>query len=175
MLPYTPLHFCFLQIQLQSPLVMTSGNLSEEPIAIDNEEARERLSKLADAFLMHDRDIHIRCDDSVVRIFDMDPQFSNPKSKIHLPDPSFPRLLPFPGQTSLRCAAILAVGSELKNTFCITNKNYAFLSHHIGDMENYETLQSFEQGVEHFEQLFRVRPAALPMICIRIIWLHAMR
>lgn len=177
MLPYTPLHHLLFSNthSLLSALVMTSGNLSEEPIATDNNEARERLSKLADAFLMHNRDIHIRCDDSVVRVF----------TNYELPIASQPgldtaeehRLLdhqktiypirrsrgysPFPVKLPFEVPQLLATGSELKNTFCITNKNYAFLSHHIGDMENYETLKSFEQGVEHFEKLFRVNPEAI--------------
>jgi len=153
MLPYTPLHYLLLEKTENFPeaLVMTSGNLSEEPIATDNEEARERLSSLADAFLMHDRDIHVHCDDSVVRVYDSD-IYPIRRSRGYSP---FPVKLPF------EAPPLLAVGPELKNTFCITNKNYAFLSHHIGDMENYETLQSFEQGIEHFEKLFRVQPEAI--------------
>jgi len=150
MLPYTPLHYLLLQETSGFPqaLVMTSGNLSEEPIATTNEEAREKLSKLADAFLLHDRDIHVRCDDSVVRVFEND-IYPIRRSRGYAPFPvKLPRSVP----------PLLAAGSELKNTFCITNGNYAFVSHHIGDMENYETLQSFEAGVEHFERLFRVKP-----------------
>jgi hydrogenase maturation protein HypF len=140
---------------------MTSGNLSEEPIATDNDEARERLSKLADAFLMHNRDIHIRCDDSVVRVTE-----NNRKSEIKNHKSVYPirrsrGYSPFPVKLPFDAPQILAAGTELKNTFCITNQNYAFLSHHIGDMENYETLKSFEQGVEHFERLFRVKPEAI--------------
>jgi len=161
MLPYTPLHHLLFDDSqwtighhLPSALVMTSGNLSEEPIATDNEEARKRLVKLADAFLMHDRDIHIRCDDSVVRVISDQLPAIYPirRSRGYSP---FPVKLPF------EVPQILATGSELKNTFCITNGNYAFLSHHIGDMQNYETLQSFEQGVEHFERLFRVKHEAI--------------
>jgi hydrogenase maturation protein HypF len=130
---------------------MTSGNLSEEPIATDNDAARERLVSLADAFLLHDRDIHIRCDDSVVRVYE---------SEIY-PLRRSRGYSPFPVRLPWEVPPLLAVGPELKNTFCITNKNYAFLSHHIGDMENYETLQSYEQGIEHFEKLFRVRPETI--------------
>jgi hydrogenase maturation protein HypF len=163
MLPYTPLHY-LLFADKRSPfpaLVMTSGNLSEEPIATGNDEARERLSNLADAFLMHNRDIHIRCDDSVVRVFE-----DNCNSKIETRTLTYPirrsrGYAPFPVKLPMDAPQILAAGSELKNTFCITNKNYAFLSHHIGDMENYETLRSFEQGVDHFEKLFRVAPEAI--------------
>ncbi|MBN8658645.1 MAG: carbamoyltransferase HypF, partial [Anaerolineae bacterium] len=162
MLPYTPLHhLLFTNYQsLFSALVMTSGNLSEEPIAIDNDEARERLSKLADAFLMHDRDIHIRCDDSVVRTFERSNDETLKHSNIY-PIRRSRGYSPFPVKLPFDVPQILATGSELKNTFCLTNGNYAFLSHHIGDMENYETLKSFEQGVEHFERLFRVKSVAI--------------
>ncbi len=168
MLPYTPLHYLlFAKPDLQPltfdlpPLVMTSGNLSEEPIATDNDEARERLSKLADAFLMHDRDIHIRCDDSVVRVFEDNRQSKIVNRKSIYPIRRSRGYSPFPVKLPFDVPQLLAVGSELKNTFCVTNGNYAFLSHHIGDMENYETLRSFEQGVEHFERLFRVKPEVI--------------
>jgi len=153
MLPYTPLHYLLLEKVDNFPeaLVMTSGNLSEEPIATDNNEARERLASLADAFLMHDRDIHIRCDDSVARVFENE-IYPIRRSRGYSP---FPVKLPWD------VPPLLAAGPELKNTFCITNKKYAFLSHHIGDMENYETLQSYEKGVEHFEKLFHVEPEAI--------------
>ncbi|MEW6240289.1 MAG: carbamoyltransferase HypF, partial [Chloroflexota bacterium] len=170
MLPYTPLHYLLLEKSDDFPptLVMTSGNLSEEPIATDNDEARQRLSNLADAFLMHNRDIHIRCDDSVVRVFDGGPESTNrQQSSVVRGSPSVYPIrrsrgyAPFPVKLPWDAPPLLAVGGELKNTFCITNKDYAFLGHHIGDMENYETLQSFEQGVEHFERLFRVKPVAI--------------
>lgn len=181
MLPYTPLHYLLLDRgpltveldesvhrQPSTVLVMTSGNLSEEPIATGNDEASERLTNLADAFLMHDRDIHIRCDDSVVRVFDDRPWTIDhrPSTMDHRPSSIYPirrsrGYSPFPVKLPLDVPQLLATGSELKNTFCITNGNYAFLSHHIGDMENYETLQSFEQGVNHFEKLFRVKPVAI--------------
>jgi hydrogenase maturation protein HypF len=167
MLPYTPLHYLlfvnplFPSSILLPPLVMTSGNLSEEPIATDNDEARQRLSKLADAFLFHNRDIHTRCDDSVVRVFEDHRKSSIENRKSIYPIRRSRGYSPFPVKLPFEVSQILATGSELKNTFCITNKNYAFLSHHIGDMENYETLQSFEQGVEHFERLFRVKPVVI--------------
>jgi hydrogenase maturation protein HypF len=163
MLPYTPLHYLLLEKQPGFPeaLVMTSGNLSEEPIATENEEARQRLAKLADAFLMHDRDIHIRCDDSVVRVFEAHRQSKIKDQKSLYPIRRSRGYSPFPVKLPFDVPQLLATGSELKNTFCITNGNYAFLSHHIGDMENYETLRSFEQGVEHFERLFRVKPVAI--------------
>lgn len=183
MLPYTPLHYLLLDRgpltidrdashTVHRPpsmiLVMTSGNLSEEPIATDNGEARTRLASLADAFLFYDRDIHIRCDDSVARIFDDRPLTVDRDlpSTVRRPPSVYPirrsrGYSPFPVKLPFGVPQVLATGPELKNTFCITNKNYAFLSHHIGDMENYETLKSFVHGVEHFERLFRVKPVAI--------------
>jgi hydrogenase maturation protein HypF len=153
MLPYTPLHFLLLDKSGEFPeaLVMTSGNVSEEPIATDNQEARQRLASLADGFLMHDREIYIRCDDSVVRVHD---------GQIY-PIRRSRGYAPFPVRLPWQSAPLLAAGAELKNTFCITHSNYAFLSQHIGDMENYETLKSFERGVEYFERIFRVKPEAI--------------
>jgi hydrogenase maturation protein HypF len=153
MLPYTPLHHLLLERAEGFPtaLVMTSGNLSEEPIATDNDEARRRLGGLADAFLMHDRPIHMRCDDSVVRSFGGE-AYPLRRARGYAP---YPVRLPAAGPS------ILAGGAELKNTFCLTRGDYAFVSHHIGDLENYETLRSFEGGIEHFERLFRVQPEAL--------------
>lgn len=153
MLPYTPLHHLLLEptADFCTALVMTSGNLSEEPIATDNEEARRRLANLADAFLMHNRTIQTRTDDSVVRIF-QGSLMSIRRSRGYAPQPLN---LPW------NAPQLLAAGAELKNTFCLTRDRYAFLSHHIGDLENYETLTAFEQGVQHFERLFRIRPQAL--------------
>lgn len=152
MLPYTPLHY-LLYAGAGSPtaLVMTSGNLSKEPIAYTNDTARERLSALADAFLMHDRDIHIRTDDSVVRAVE-NTVYPLRRSRGYAP---------FPVHLPADAPPTLAAGAELKNTFCVTRDRYAFLSHHIGDLENFETLKSFEYGVAHFEKLFRVRPELL--------------
>jgi hydrogenase maturation protein HypF len=157
MLPYTPLHALLLEPRDDFPqaLVMTSGNLSDEPIATGNDEARERLSGLADAFLLHNRDIHIRCDDSVIR--------ENPASPEH---PLYPLrrsrgYAPNPIITKWDMPQILATGPMLKNTFCLTKDKYAFLSHHIGDLENFETLRAFEEGIEHFQGLFRVSPEVI--------------
>ncbi len=153
MLPYTPLHYLLFNGSTPpiTALVMTSGNLSEEPIATGNEEARQRLNVLADAFLMHDRDIHTRCDNSVARIFD-GKVYPLRRSRGYAPDSiSLPIEIP----------SILATGPELKNTFCLTRDRYAFPSHHIGDMENYETLKSFEEGITQFERLFRIKPQAI--------------
>ncbi len=182
MLPYTPLHYLLFDRggeeqrsrgiegslaplpPCPAALVMTSGNLSEEPIAYRNDEARERLAALADAFLLHDRDIYTRCDDSVMRVVGRWPLVDGqtphqvPATRYQLPIRRSRGYAPFPVKLPWETPPTLAAGSELKNTFCLTNGRYAFLSHHIGDMENYETLQSFEQGVAHFERLFRVTP-----------------
>ncbi len=153
MLPYTPLHSLLIEKGKDFPdvLVMTSGNISDEPICTDNSDARNRLAVLADSFLMHDREILIRVDDSVMRVF-QERAYPIRRSRGYAP---YPVLLPWSSPS------ILATGSELKNTFCLTNNNYAFLSQHIGDMENYETLKSFEEGIAHFEKLFRANPIAL--------------
>jgi len=153
MLPYTPLHYLLLEPADDFPvaLVMTSGNYSEEPIVTDNDEALERLARLADAFLLHNRDIYARCDDSVTRIF-AGAELPIRRSRGYAP---YPVHLPFPVRP------VLAVGAELKNTFCLTRERYAFLSQHIGDMENYETLRFFEQMVEQLERTFRVVPEAI--------------
>jgi hydrogenase maturation protein HypF len=153
MLPYTPLHVLLLEQQedFLEVLVMTSGNLCEEPIATDNEDARTRLAPLTDAFLMHDRGIWIRCDDSVVRAFEND-VYPLRRSRGYAPYPVFLHREALP---------LLAVGAELKNTFCLTRGRYAFLSQHIGDLENYETMISFEDSIEHLEKLFRISPQAI--------------
>jgi hydrogenase maturation protein HypF len=153
MLPYTPLHALLLETAPGFPqaLVMTSGNLSEEPIATDNDDARRRLAGLADAFLMHDRPIQTRCDDSVVRVQAQRP-YPLRRSRGYAPSPiNLPFELP----------SVLAVGAELKNTFCLTRDRYGFLSQHIGDLENFETLTAFENGVRHMERLFRIQPEVI--------------
>lgn len=150
MLPYTPLHLLLLEPRDDYPdlLVMTSGNLSEEPICYEDNEALDRLAPLADGFLLHNRKIHMRVDDSVYRKMAGQP-YPIRRARGFAPDGI---LLPSP------VLPILAGGAELKNTFCLTRENYAFLSHYIGDLENYETLQSYEKGVRHYEQLFRIKP-----------------
>ena len=150
MLPYTPLHYLLLEPDEGYPevLVMTSGNLSDEPIAYDDEDARNRLSNIADGFLVHNRPIHMRVDDSVVRLVDQKPYFIR-RSRGYAPDPIL---------LNEKVPEMLACGAELKNTFCLSRDHYAFLSHHIGDLENYETLSSFESGIKHFQNLFRIKP-----------------
>jgi hydrogenase maturation protein HypF len=150
MLPYSPLHHLLLNGFLKT-LVMTSGNVSDEPIAYKNEEAKNRLRNIADYFLFHNREIHMRCDDSVTRVFDGKPYIIR-RSRGYVP---FPIKLSFPVEM------ILACGGELKNTFCLTRDHYAFMGHHIGDLENLETLTSFEEGIEHFKRLFYIEPKAV--------------
>jgi hydrogenase maturation protein HypF len=164
MLPYTPLHYLLIEEKDGFPeaLVMTSGNISEEPIATNNDEARERLANLADAFLMHERDIHTRCDDSVVQVISWELQGTSTAEVPGIyPLRRSRGYAPFPVRLQGDIPPLLATGAELKNTFCLTRDNYAFLSHHIGDMENYETLSAFEDGIRHFEKLFRIQPEAL--------------
>ena len=150
MLPYTPLHHVLLR-DVGRPLVMTSGNLAEEPIARDNDEALRRLGHLADAFLMHNRGIHARYDDSVWFVPHALPQ----------PIRRARGYAPFPVKLPFKLKPILACGSELKNTFCVTRDEYAFLSQHIGDMENLETLEHFEATLELYNRLFRIEPGII--------------
>jgi len=149
MLPYTPLHHLLLAAVSSRPLVMTSGNLSNEPIATDNTEALDRLGSIADAFLLHDRAILSRYDDSVVRVVDgiVEPVR---RSRGYAP---FPLPLPFETDTD-----ILAAGPEQKSTFTLLTGGYAFVSQHIGDLENAETLNSFEATEKLYERLFRITP-----------------
>jgi len=147
MLPYTPLHHLLLR-EVDRPLVMTSGNLSGEPLAKDNEEALKKLGTIADHFIFHDRDIHVACDDSVCMVEEEIPQVIRP-ARGYAPHP-FP--LPF------KAKQVLACGAELKNTVCLTHSDHAFLSQHIGDMENEETLRHFESTIELYKRLFRIEP-----------------
>ncbi|BCX04110.1 MAG: carbamoyltransferase [Candidatus Roseilinea sp.] len=147
MLPYSPLHYLLLD-GLPQPLVMTSGNLSDEPICKDNDEARRRLAALADGFLLHNRDIHVWCDDSVMRSF----------AGHELPIRRSRGYAPFPVRLAQPTPALIATGGELKATFCVTREQFAYLSQHIGDMENLETLQAFERALAHFVKLFRIVP-----------------
>ena len=151
MLPYTPLHHLLMQA-VPSPLVMTSGNLTEEPIAYDDHDAMARLSNIADYFLVHTRPIHMRCDDSVVRVVKGTEVFVR-RSRGYAPLPiTLKRPVPIP---------LLACGGQMKNTFSLARGRYAFLSHHIGDLDDYRTYTSFQSGVEHFKNLFSVNPEAI--------------
>ena len=145
MLPYSPLHALLVERQA---VVMTSGNASEEPIVRTNREAGERLSSLADAFLLHNREIHVVCDDSVVRVL----------RGQELPIRRSRGYAPMPVRWNRNGPSVLAVGGELKATFCLTRGRYAYLSPHIGDMENLKTLEAFRRTVDHFQRLFRSEP-----------------
>lgn len=147
MLPYTPLHHILLR-DTGLPLVMTSGNLSEEPIARDNDEALRRLSDIADYFLIHNRDIYSRYDDSVAIVERGTSQLIR-RARSYAP---YPIHLPFEARQVLGC------GAEEKNTFCLTRDNYAFLSQHIGDMENMETLEHFDSTISLYKRLFHIEP-----------------
>ena len=146
MLPYTPLHFLLL-IDLPV-LVMTSANLSDEPIVFRDEDALESLSGIADAYLTHDRRIETRCDDSIARVMDGEPLLLR-RSRGFAPRAVY---LPQPQQPTL------ALGAELKNTICLVKDTRAFLSQHIGDLKNAETLTSLEQSIEHLGRLLDIRP-----------------
>jgi hydrogenase maturation protein HypF len=147
MLPYTPLHHLLMEAA-RRPLVMTSGNLSEEPMVSENQEALEKLASIADRFLLHDRGIYARCDDSVVMMEDRAFRVLR-RARGYAPDPV---ILEF--ETS----EVLACGAEIKNTFCMTRDRYAFLSQHIGDMENLETLEHFEAMVDLYRRMYRIHP-----------------
>jgi hydrogenase maturation protein HypF len=147
MLPYTPLHYLLFNDGLDS-LVMTSGNVSDEPIAYKDTEAITRLRGIADFFLVHNREIYTRCDDSVIKPFRGTATFIR-RARGYVP---------FPIRLGQRGECVLACGAELKNTFCLTKGNYAFLSHHIGDLQNFETMKSFEEEIEHLKRLFQIEP-----------------
>jgi hydrogenase maturation protein HypF len=152
MLPYTPLHHLLLEPPFP-PLVMTSGNRSDEPIAYRDEDALERLDGLADAFLLHDRTIHTRTDDSVIRRIAGGRRFLR-RSRGYAP---FPVAMPVPAS----CPPVLAVGAELNSVVCLTRGSDAFLSHHIGDLDNLAAYESFLQAVAHLESMLDVRPGAV--------------
>jgi len=147
MLPYTPLHHLLLR-ETGLPLVMTSGNISEEPIAKDNDEAVKRLSGIADFFLVHNRDIYARYDDSVTMVENGVPQLIR-RARGYAP---------YPVHLDFTSRQILGCGAELKNTFCLTRDEYAFISQHIGDMENLETMEHFETTISLYKKLFRIEP-----------------
>jgi hydrogenase maturation protein HypF len=147
-LPYTPLHHLLFAEGEFLALVMTSGNLREEPIAIDNAEAIARLSGLADFFLVHNRDILRRSDDSVVRASGARVRQLR-RSRGYVPVPVF---------LNEDMPRVLAVGGELKNTICLAKGRHAFLSQHIGDLENLESHRFFEEAIEHLERVLEIEP-----------------
>ncbi|OGW39536.1 MAG: carbamoyltransferase HypF [Nitrospirae bacterium RBG_13_39_12] len=191
MLPYTPLHYLLFYYPLtrtdtgiiEKPqevtnfeaLIMTSGNISEEPIVIDNNEAISRLSGIADAFLIHNRDIFMRVDDSVVRVIGnkvgADGQVKQYNSEEKPADItrnislSFIRrsrgYVPDPIPLHEDGPEVLGCGSDIKNTFTLTKGSFAIPSQHIGDMENYETLEFFEESLKNLKDVYRVKPEAI--------------
>ena len=148
LLPYSPLHHLLLA-DAGEPLVMTSGNVSDEPIAHEDEDALARLAGIADLVLRHDRPIHTRTDDSVLRAVPRRRPLLLRRSRGFVPDS-----LPLPGDGR----PLLACGAELKSTFCVAKGARAWVGHHIGDLKSYEVLQAYEAGIEHFERLFAVVP-----------------
>jgi hydrogenase maturation protein HypF len=151
MLPYTPLHHLLLA-EVGAPLVMTSGNRSDEPIAHRDDDAAARLGAIADAFLVHDRPIHVRADDSVVRMIAGRPTPLR-RSRGYAPAPlTLPWQAPRP---------VLAVGAEQKSTVCLATGGRAILSHHLGDLDDFETFRAFEQAIGHLTRLFDLRPAVV--------------
>ncbi len=153
MLPYTPLHYRIMEEGFRA-LVMTSGNMTEEPITIDNDQAFQRLAGIADYFLTHDRDIYLRSDDSIVRLAGEEMRLIR-RSRGYVPVPLFL------SEGLRRLPSALAVGAELKNTVCLTKENRAFLSQHVGDMENLETLEFFRLTVDHLKRILEIRPVIL--------------
>ena len=151
LLPYSPLHH-LLMAEAAGPLVMTSGNLSEEPIAYRDEDAVDRLREVADLFLVHDREIETPCDDSVARVVAGGPVVLR-RSRGYVPRP-VPVARPF-------ARPVLAVGGQLKNTFCIGVGEAAWLGPHVGDLEGFATYRSFEEGVARLERFLRVRPEVI--------------
>ncbi|TYB70448.1 carbamoyltransferase HypF [Nonomuraea sp. PA05] len=148
MLPYTALHHLLLA-ELAEPIVLTSGNVSDEPIAYEDDDALTRLAGIADAFLTHDRAIHLRADDSVIRPLPGAITVLR-RARGYAPEPlALRRPVPRP---------VLACGAELKSTFCLAQGRRAFVSPHIGDLENHETLRSFIEGIDHYCGLFDIRP-----------------
>jgi hydrogenase maturation protein HypF len=148
MLPYTPLHHLLMK-EMRRPIVLTSGNLSDEPIAHRDDDARRRLSAIVDAFLTHNRDIHIRCDDSVVRVIAGN-EYPLRRARGYAPEP-------LTVEPPFR-RPVLAAGPELKHTFCIGVEERAIVSHHIGDLENWPAMVAFTEAVEHFSRVFDVSP-----------------
>lgn len=155
MLPYTPLHHLLFAETPGGPrsaplaLVMTSGNLSEEPICYGDGDARRRLAEIADAWLVHDRPIHVPCDDSVVRV----------EEEGDLPVRRSRGYAPLPVRLPFESAPVMAVGGELKNTFCLVSGADAWMSQHIGDMGSVETLRAFERSGHQFATIYDVTPA----------------
>jgi len=150
-LPYAPLHHLLFVNQKLQALVMTSANLSEEPIAIDNDEALDRLDEIADAFLFHDREILQRCDDSVMAVVDGQQQIIRRARGF----------VPLPVSLPVESPPLLAVGGHLKNVFCLAAGHNAYQSQHLGDLENLTGLEFFREALEHLKRTFEIEPVAI--------------
>jgi hydrogenase maturation protein HypF len=152
MLPYSPVHhLLWRDAPCPEAIVLTSGNRSDEPIATEDGDAMARLGTVADAFLIHDRPIHARCDDSVTRVVDGE----------EVPIRRARGYAPFPVRLPVNTPPLLACGAELKSTVCLARGRYAFLSPHIGDLANYQTYASYAAMIDHLSRLFRIRPEAV--------------
>ncbi|MCJ7814125.1 MAG: carbamoyltransferase HypF [Candidatus Atribacteria bacterium] len=147
MLPYTPLHYLLLKDNFTA-LIMTSGNITDQPIIGDNLEAFEKLDGISDFFLLYNRDIFNRCDDSVVKIINDDNVFFR-RSRGYVP---YPIILDF------KLKEVLALGGELKNTISFSKENYIFLSQYLGDLKSVETLEFFKESIASFKKMFRIKP-----------------
>jgi hydrogenase maturation protein HypF len=148
MLPYTPIHYLLFDSELEM-LIMTSANISDEPLITDNQEAMDKLNQVADFFLVHNREIYNPCDDSVLRV-----------TPLHTPQ-FFRRargLVPMGISIPARSRSVLALGGEMKNTFCITRQGEAFLSQHWGDLNHYLNYCKFQEGIERFKRMLAVEP-----------------
>jgi len=150
MLPYAPLHYLLFDSLKIDALVMTSANISDEPICYKDEDAFSHLSNIVDGVLYHNREINTRIDDSVVTVF-KDKEYILRRSRGYVPTP-----IHFDKVTSEK--QILALGSYLKNTFCLYKNNNYYLSHHIGDLETLETFNSFESSIDLYKKMFLIEP-----------------
>lgn len=150
MLPYTPLHYLLFGDDIDM-LIMTSANLSDTPIIYKNTEAVEKLRGIADGFLLHDREIQTRCDDSLCWVLD-GKEYPARRSRGYVP---------FPVKVADSRSRILACGAEQKASFCLSKEDYVFQSQHIGDLKNLETFENYERQIRHFERLFDIVPRAV--------------
>tara|TARA_R110001583_G_scaffold177418_2_gene332514 strand:- start:13516 stop:15852 length:2337 start_codon:yes stop_codon:yes gene_type:complete len=150
MLPYSPLHYLLMDV-LAQPLVLTSGNAAHEPQCISNEDALSKLADIADYFLLHNRDIVNRVDDSVLRIMAGEPQFLR-RARGYAPE----SLILADGFN--QATPVLAMGGELKNTFCLLKDGHAIISQHMGDLENYQTYQEYQHNIDLYQSLFQYKP-----------------
>lgn len=145
MLPYTPVHYLLMDEDIDF-IIMTSANISDMPIIYKNDEAVEKLKGIADGFLLNNRDIHVRCDDSLMRVFE-GREYPLRRSRGYVP---------FPIKLNHTIEGVLACGAEQKASFVLTKGRYAFLSQHIGDLKNLETLENYEDQIGHFKRLFDI-------------------